>query len=259
MSLSKYEEIAAALKKAEKNYVPMGPVSKNNPEFEIKDAYRIQLLNIEKEIESGRKITGKKIGLTSAAMQNMLEVNQPDFGHLLDSMEVINNIVPEKTVLQPKAEAEIAFFLKKDINGPNVTVEDVIEATDYVCAAIEVVGSRVADWKINIVDTVADNASSGMYVVSDKKVDPKLIDLKKIKMEFYKNGEKINEGLGTDVLGDPANCVVWLANTLCEYGVVLKKGEVVLSGALSAALAADSGDKFKAAFTELGDVIVEFE
>lgn len=258
MNSLKYKEIAAALKEAEKSCVAINPVSKGNPKFEIKDSYSIQLLNIDKEIASGRKITGKKIGLTSAAMQNMLGVNQPDFGHLLDSMKVENNTVLAKTLLQPKAEGEIAFVLKKDIVGPNVTVEDVIEATDYVCAAIEIVDSRVADWKINIIDTVADNASSGMYVVSDKRIDPKTIDLKKVKMEFYKNGEKINEGLGTDVLGDPAYCVAWLANTLCKYGVALKKGEVVLSGALTAALAAEAGDEFTASFTELGDANVKF-
>lgn len=259
MSLTKHENIATSLKEAEVNYVPIGQISKDNTELTIQDSYKIQLINIEKELASGRKITGKKIGLTSAAMQNLLGVNQPDFGHLLDSMEVKNNTVPKRTVLQPRAEGEIAFVLKKDISGPNATVEDVIDATDYVCAAIEIVGSRVADWKINIIDTVADNASSGMYVVSDKKIDPKTIDLKKIKMEFYKNGEKINEGCGTDVLGDPAYCVAWLANQLYEFGVVLKKGEVVLSGALSAMLKAEPGDEFKASFTELGDVTVSFE
>lgn len=252
------KEIANFLKEAEKSCIAIEPISKLSPDLEIKEAYQIQIININKEVSGGKKITGKKIGLTSLAMQNMLGVNQPDFGHLLDNMQIENKAVNRKAMLQPKAEGEIAFVLKDDIQGPNATVEDVINATDYVAAAIEVVDSRVADWKINIIDTVADNASSGMYVVSDKKIDPKKIELKNIKMEFYKNGVRINEGKGSDVLGNPAYCVAWLANTLWEFGVVLKKGEVVLSGALTAALAAEAGDKFKAVFSELGEVEVEF-
>lgn len=258
MNSTKHEEIATTLKKAENSCTPIGPISKENPDFKIKDAYRIQLINIDRETSSGKKITGKKIGLTSFAMQNMLGVNQPDFGHLLDSMEVKDNTIARNTMLQPKVEGEIAFVLKKDVQGPNAAAEDVIEATDYVAAAIEIVDSRVANWKINIIDTVADNASSGMYVISDKKIDPKSIDLKAVAMELFKNGEKINAGVGADVLGDPAYSVAWLANTLWEYGVVLKKGEVVLSGALTAALAAEAGDEFKAVFSELGEVSVKF-
>ncbi len=258
MNKSKYEEIAKKLKEAEKSCISVGPISKDNPWLEIKDAYEIQLVNIEKEVLSGNDITGKKIGLTSLAMQNMLGVNQPDFGHLLNSMEIKNNTVQRNDLLQPKTEGEIAFVLSKDLIGPNVTVEDVLDATEYIAASIEVVDSRVADWKINIIDTIADNASSGMFVISDKKVNPREIDLKKIKMELYKNGKKINEGNGTDVLGDPAYCVAWLANTLWEFGVVLKKGEIVLSGALTAAIDAEAGDEFKAVFTELGDIGVKF-
>ncbi len=259
MSQGKFEELAAALKNSERTCIAIEPISKSNNDLEMADAYKIQLINIDKELSEGRKITGKKIGLTSLAVQNMLGVNQPDFGHLLDSMEVKNNTIKRSTMLQPKVEGEIAFVLKEDIVGPNARVEDVINATDYVSAAIEIVDSRIADWKIGIIDTVADNASSGMYVISDKKIDPREIDLQAIKMDFYKNGELANTGYGSATLGDPAFCVAWLANTLHEYGVVLKKGEVVLSGALSAMLAADRGDEFTAKFSELGDVKVKFE
>ncbi|MGE5677780.1 MAG: 2-keto-4-pentenoate hydratase [Pseudomonadota bacterium] len=255
---SLYEEIAAALKKAEKTRIAASPVSKAYASLEIKDAYRIQLINIDKEIAGGRRITGKKIGLTSLAMQNMLGVNQPDYGHLLDNMEVKNNTIKRNTMLQPKVEGEIAFILKEDVKGPDATAEDVIKATEYVAAAIEIVDSRIADWKINIIDTVADNASSGMYVIADKKVDPKNIDLKALSMQLYKNSERINAGVGADVLGDPAYAVAWLANALWAYGVVLKKGEVVLSGALTAALTAEAGDEFRAVFSELGEVSVKF-
>ena len=258
MDAKKYEEIAASLKQAEKSCIAIDQISKLNPDLQIADAYKIQLINVDKELTSGKKITGKKIGLTSLAVQNMLGVNQPDFGHLLNSMEVQNNTIKRSTMLQPKVEGEIAFVLKEDIVGPNATVEDVINATEYVAAAIEIVDSRIANWKISIIDTVADNASSGMYVISDKKVDPRTIDLKTINMDFYKNKEKMNSGVGSAALGDPAYCVAWLANTLWEYGVVLKKGEVVLSGALSAMLVAESGNEFTAKFSELGDVRVKF-
>lgn len=259
MSSELHLEIASNLKIAEKTCIATGKISEANPQLEIKDAYKIQLINIEKEVQGGNNITGKKIGLTSQAVQNMLGVNQPDFGHLLKSMEVQNGVVNRGSLLQPKVEGEIAFVLKEDISGPNATLEDVLNATDYVSAAIEIVDSRIENWKIGIIDTVSDNASSGMYILGEKKIDPKKVDLKTVEMNLFMNGELINSGKGTAVLGDPVYCVVWLANTLHEYGVTLKKGDVILSGALSAMIVAEAGDEFKASFTELGDVTVKFE
>jgi 2-keto-4-pentenoate hydratase len=256
---TKIKEIAAALNASEKSATAIKAISGDNPDLNISDAYKIQLLNIDKALSEGKRITGKKIGLTSWAMQNLLKVDQPDFGHLLNSMEVRNNTIERKKMVAPKVEAEIVFVLKEDIKGPFATASDVIAATDYVVAALEVVDSRFADWKINIVDTVADNASSGMYVISSKRIDPRKIDLKSVTMDFYKNGTKVNGGKGEDVLGDPAFAVAWLANTLSEFNVVLKKGEVVLSGALSAALPAEAGDTFKATFSSLGDIEVSFK
>lgn len=255
---NKINELAAVLKQAEKSCKATKQISVSNPNLDIKDAYQIQLINIKKELSEGKRITGKKIGLTSYAMQKLIKVEQPDFGHLLSSMEVKNNTIKRSSMVAPKVEAEIAFVLKKDIEGPYASPQDVLDATDYVVASLEIVDSRLTDWKINIIDTVADNASSGLYVLSSFKVDPKKVDLKNISMEFFKNGVKVNGGKGSDVLGDPAYSVAWLANALSEYDVVLKKGEVVLSGALSAALPAEAGDKFSAIFTELGEVNVEF-
>lgn len=259
MEITIHEKLADALKNAEKSCVAIDQVSKDNVDLTVDDAYKIQLINIEKELADGKKITGKKIGLTSLAVQNMLGVSTPDFGHLLDSMEVKNNTIQINTMLQPKVEGEIAFVLKDDVKGPNATAEDVLNATEYVAAAIEIVDSRVKDWKIKLVDTVADNASSGMYIISDKKVDPKTIDLKSLNMDLYEGDEKINSGLGSAVLGDPAFSVAWLANALSKYGVVLKKGEVVLSGALSGMLTAEKGSEYTAMFSELGSVSVKFE
>jgi 2-keto-4-pentenoate hydratase len=250
--------IASELMEAERSCEAIQAVSKRYPELSLQDAYQIQKINIDKKLAEGQMVTGKKIGLTSLVMQQMLGVNRPDFGYLLDGMEVTEGRTDRKTMLQPKAEGEIAFILKEDLVGPGITPEAVIAATDYVVAAIEIVDSRIENWKINIVDTVSDNASSGRYVLSDHKVKPTDVDLLEVKMELWKNGVKVNEGKGSDALGDPAYTVAWLANTLGEFGVPLKKGEVVFSGALSAATAAESGDVFTARFDTLGDIQLEF-
>ena len=228
-----------------------------DPTLTVDVAYAIQLERVKKAVANGDRITGKKIGLTSIAMQNLLGVDQPDYGHLHESMEVADGTtVSLSQLFQPKVEGEIAFILKEDLVGPGVTAEDVLKATDYVVAAIEIVDSRIKDWKIKLADTVADNASCGLYVLGEQKV--KNADLKGVQMQLLKNGEVINEGVGTDVLGDPAICVAWLANKLSQYGVTLKAGEVILSGALSAAVTVEPGDKFKAKFTDLGEVAINF-
>lgn len=252
------QELAQALKQAELTGQAIDPISLALPELDLTDAYRIQLLNVEQERIQGRVITGKKIGLTSLPVQQMLGVDQSDFGHLLDHMAIQGGTLLRSSLLQPKVEAEIAFVLKADIQGPAATVEDVLMATDYVTAALEIVDSRIRDWRIGIVDTIADNASSGRYILGTEKVDPKSVDLKQIRMDFFKNGCLMNSGMGSATLGDPLISVAWLANTLHAQGVVLKKGEVILSGALSAMLAAEAGDDFTARFSDLGEVSVRF-
>jgi 2-keto-4-pentenoate hydratase len=235
------------------------PLSEQDPAMTIDDAYAIQTHRIEVATSKGDIITGKKIGLTSFAMQNLLGVDQPDYGYLLQSMVVPNNgEISLSTLFQPKVEGEIAFFLKKDLVGPNVTAEDVLDATDYVVPALEIVDSRIKDWKIKLVDTVADNASCGLYVLGTNKVNISDVELPSVHMQLLKNNEVINEGKGTDVLGNPAICVAWLANKLHDYNVALKAGEVILSGALTAAVVAEPGDQFTASFTTLGEAKVQF-
>jgi 2-keto-4-pentenoate hydratase len=235
------------------------PFSALEPELTLDEAYDIQIRQIEKALEKGEKITGKKIGLTSSAMQKLLGVDQPDYGHLLQSMEVPAGAdISLRRLFQPKVEGEIAFVLKHDLSGPNVTAEDVLEAADYIVPALEIVDSRIKDWKIKLVDTVADNASCGLYVLGDNKVSLDDIDLKSVQMKLLKNGSVVNEGSGKDVLGDPALCAAWLANKLSEYNVSLKAGEVILSGALSAAVEIKPGDNFTASFTDLGEVSAGF-
>jgi 2-keto-4-pentenoate hydratase len=252
-------DLAESLYEATITRVPVAPVVETASELTVADAYKIQEIQVDKLLEEGQKLLGWKIGLTSKAMQEVLGVDQPDFGHLTDGMLVKDFVVPRDRLIQPKAEAEIAFVLKEDLQGPGITSDQVLAATDYVVAAIEVVDSRIENWRIGLVDTVADNASSGMYQLGRVKKQPDEVDLKRIHVMMHKNGEKINEGFGSAALGDPAYCVAWLANKLAAFGVTLKAGEVILSGALSAAIPAEQGDRFTATFTELGAVNVRFE
>lgn len=253
------KQYAAQLEGAEFSGNGVLPITSDNAGLTIEEAYQIQLENIKRKIERGKKIVGKKIGLTSLAMQRLLGVDEPDYGHLLDSMVVENGgkISIEK-VLQPKVEAEIAFVLKKELKGPNVTALDVIQATDYVVPALEIVDSRIKDWKIKLPDTIADNASSGFYVLGGKPARLSDINLELIGMVLMKNGEVANTGVGAAALGNPINCVAWLANRLADFDISLKKGEVILSGALSAAVEANAGDSFTARFAHIGQVSVHF-
>ncbi|MFV0452511.1 MAG: 2-keto-4-pentenoate hydratase, partial [Propioniciclava sp.] len=180
--------LAASLREAERTGVPRGPLSSDHPDLSIPDAYRIQRVTIDQKVSDGEQITGKKIGLTSQAMQDLLGVGQPDYGHLLTSMEVEGNRTDVASLVQPRVEAEIAFVLARDLPMSGVTSAQVIDATGHVVAALEIVDSRVADWKITIVDTVADNASSGRYVLGDRRVDPRSIELPAVAMRFTRNG-----------------------------------------------------------------------
>lgn len=256
---NKHEKIAVQLLEAERNQVGMKPLTTIDSEISVEEAYHIQLKNIEAKTEQGHKIVGKKIGLTSKAMQNLLGVNEPDYGHLLSNMVVENGgNVPKKGILQPKVEGEIAFILKEDLKGPNVTAMDVIQATDYVLPAIEVVDSRITDWKIQLADTIADNASSAFYVLGGKPIKIEDVNLELIGMVLSKNGEIVNTGVGAAALGNPIQCVAWLANRVADFDISLRAGEVILSGALSAAVDAQEGDSFVARFAHLGEVSVRF-
>jgi len=258
-SNAKIEEHATHLNNAWETGEGVQPITALDPELSIDEAYHIQLHTIEENVKQGQTITGKKIGLTSKAMQEMLGVDEPDYGHLLDQMEVENGgTISFKDVLQPKVEGELAFILKEDLIGPNVTTWDVLQATDAVVPALEIVDSRIKDWKITLEDTVADNASSGLYVLGGRPKKLADIDIKQIGMTLHKNNELQNTGVGAAALGDPAKCVAWLANKLAAYDISLKAGEVILSGALSAAVEAEPGDEFYAKFAEFGEVRIAF-
>ena len=258
MDAAKISSFADQLFDAERNRKAIPPLTEQDPKITLDDAYYIQLENIERVIAMGHVISGKKIGLTSPGIQKQMGVNEPDYGHLFAAMECPDGIIKTDELLQPKIEAEIAFVLKADLAGGKVTREDVIANTAYVVAAFEIVDSRVADWKIKLPDTVADNASSGRYVLGSKPFTPEQLDLSKVAMKLYRNGELVGEGTGAAVQGDPCVAVAWLANRLWDYGVTLKMGELILSGAFSAAPPAAKGDKFTAEFSSFGEVEAEF-
>ena len=235
------------------------PLSNRHPDITIEQAYAIQQRMLARRLAAGERVVGKKIGVTSAAVMNMLGVFQPDFGWLTDGM-VFNEgqAVAASTLIQPKAEGEIAFVLKKTLRGPGVTAADVLAATEGVMACFEIVDSRIRDWKIKITDTVADNASCGVFVLGDRLVDPRDVDLVTVGMVLEKNGDIVATGAGAAALGHPANAVAWLANTLGAHGIALEAGEVVLSGSLGIMVPVQAGDNLRVTIGGIGGCSVRF-
>ena len=258
MNKAEIQALANELFNAERTRKAIPPLTER-ADVTIDDAYAIQLENIRRVAEMGHVVSGKKIGLTSPGIQQQLGVNEPDYGHLFEAMNCADGRVKTDELLQPKIEAELAFVLKADLSGGQVTAAEVRAATDYVQAAFEIVDSRVANWRIKLQDTVADNASSGRYVLGNKKLPVDAVDLPAVRMELYKNRVLEASGNGSAVLGDPCAAVAWLANRLWSYGVTLKKGEVILSGAFSAAPPAVKGDVFEAEFSSFGSIKAVFE
>ncbi|MEO8296449.1 MAG: 2-oxopent-4-enoate hydratase [Burkholderiales bacterium] len=237
----------------------VAPLTSRHADITIDDAYRIQQRMLARRLEAGARVVGKKIGVTSAAVMNALGVFQPDFGYMLDGMIVAQGeSVAMSTLIQPKAEGEIAFILKRDLMGPGLSNADVLAATECVMPCFEIVDSRIRDWKIKIQDTVADNASCGVFVLGDNAVDPRRVDLSTCGMVLEKNGEVIATGAGAAALGSPVNAVAWLANTLGRLGIPLKAGEVILSGSLAAMFPVKAGDNFHVTIGGLGGCSVRF-
>lgn len=247
-------DYADRLFNAERNRKAVPPLTEEERSITVDEAYHIQLENIKRAQALGYPVSGKKIGLTSPGIQKQMGVNEPDYGHLFAAMECKDGKINTGELLQPKIEGEIAFILKADLAGGKVSRDDVLANTDYVAAAFEIVDSRIEGWKIKLPDTIADNASSGRYVLGTKKLKLSEVDLSAVTMKFFKNGDLAGEGTGAAVLGDPCLAVAWLANRLMSYGVTLKAGEVILSGAFSAAPPAAKGDVFYAEFSSFGRI-----
>jgi len=235
---------------------PIDPLTPRYPDLTIEMAYKIQMQNVNRRVEGGERIIGKKIGLTSSAMQEMFGVYEPDYGHIFHTMLLAKNELLSTEVLQPKAEGEIAFVMREDIQGPGVTPLDVIRATDYIVPAIEIIDSRVKDWKIKIQDTIADNASSAYIAIGTKALPLKEVDMFSTGMVFCKNGEVVSTGAAAAVMGSPVNSVAWLANRLAEFGIGIRRGEIILSGSLVSAVSLDRGDVVEAVFDRLGSVFL---
>ena len=260
MNQEQIQQCGDELYNALTNRTTLRPFTERFPDISINDAYHISLRMVERRVEAGEKIIGKKIGVTSKAVQNMLNVHQPDFGYLTDNM-VFNQgeeMPISEQLIQPRAEGEIAFILKKDLIGPGVTNADVLAATECVMPCFEIVDSRIEDWNIKIQDTVADNASCGLFVLGDNAVSPSQVDLATCGMVVEKNGSIISTGAGAAALGSPVNCVTWLANTLGQFGIPLKAGEVILSGSLVPLEPVQAGDFMTVSIGGIGSASVRF-
>lgn len=239
----------------------LAPLTQRHPAIDIEDAYRISLRFLSRREAAGEQLIGKKIGVTSKAVQDMLNVHQPDFGFLTDRMRVVDGgdvSLSEHRLIQPRAEGEIAFILGEDLNGPGVTASDVLAATTSVACCFEIVDSRIDDWRINIQDTVADNASCGVFALSDTAVDPREIDLAACELQMFLNGKPAGRGLGSAVQGHPCEAVAWLANTLGRLGIPFRKGEVILSGALAPLVPVGVGDGIHMTISGLGSASLQF-
>jgi 2-keto-4-pentenoate hydratase len=257
-------EAAHALVTAERDRVPVPPLRETYPDLDVVDAYEIQLLNIRQRVAAGAAVRGHKVGLSSKAMQEMMGVDEPDYGHLLSDMELPEmghsaaRPVSAGRYCYPRVEVEVGFVLGETLPGEGCTEDDVIAATEAVAPAIELIDSRIADWDIRIGDTIADNASSAGYVLGPDRVKPTDIDLLTIDARLLRNGEQVAEGRSDAVLGNPVTAVAWLARKVASFGVTLEAGHVILPGSVHRAVDVAPGDHFEAVFDGLGTVRLSF-
>lgn len=254
------EHISQQLLEAERSCQPIDAISEKFTDLSYADAYAIQLRTIDTKVKAGAVVVGKKIGLTSKAMQEQFNIKEPDYGLIVDN-RVFREGQPilRESLIMPRIEAEIAFLLKDELKGPGVTVANVLNATEGVMPAFEVIDSRFRDWKITVKDSIADNASSAAIILGGKLTQILDVDLRWIGMVLEKNGEVIVTGAGAAVLGNPAESVAWLANKLSEYDITLRRGEFIMAGSLVRAVDIESGSFFRATFDRLGSVSALFE
>lgn len=254
-----YKQLADQLWEAEKGRTQIKPLTDLYPEITVGDAYRVQLANADRRLREGEKLIGMKIGLTSQGMQKMLNVDVPDYGHLFDRMLLTEGQPCHVSqLIQPKVEGELSFCLNKTLKGPGITVADVYEAVRYVVPSLEIVDSRIQDWKVKLQDTVADNGSSARLMVGSRMTPIEQVDMRLTGMTLEKNGELVNSGTTAEVWGNPAAAVACLANMLSEFGIELKAGSIVMAGALTAAVPVTAGDVVTASFQGMGSVTVKF-
>ena len=260
LSEKQINDLVNQLHQAWENASQIPPITDSVPKITVEEAYQIQLKLMGKRITEGEAVVGKKIGITAKVVMKMLGVDQPDFGHLMSGMEFQESqSLPFNKFCQPKGEGEIAFLLKKDLTGPGITRDQIIEATECVMPAFEIVDSRIQDWNIKIQDTIADNASAGAFVIGSSRTSLKGLDLATCGMVLKKNGEIIGTGNGAATLDHPLNAVGWLANTLGSLGMSLKAGEIILSGSLSVMFPIQSGDSLEMEIEGVGKTMCHFD
>ncbi|MFF8594477.1 2-keto-4-pentenoate hydratase [Streptomyces sp. NPDC015220] len=252
------QQAARILRSAEHSVTPVAPLTETFPGIDTEDAYGIQLVNIRRRLDAGARVRGHKVGLSSPVMQQMMGVDEPDYGHLLDDMELsADRPVPVARYCFPRIEVEVGFVLGADLPGEDCTTADVLAATERVVPALELIDSRIGDWRISIADTIADNASSAGFAIGEGR-DPRALDLKAIEARLTRGGEVLAEGRSDAVLGDPARSVAWLARTVARFGVSLRRGHLVLPGSCTRAVDVTAGAAFTADFTGLGPVSLSF-
>lgn len=246
-------EAATALLGAYRTGTPIPPLSEAHPKATTADAYRIQQEQVRAWTEAGDLVRGHKIGLVSAAIRHQMGVHEPDYGHLTAGMfHPAHQPIPARAFIQPRIEPEIAFVLRSALQGPGLTVADALRAVEFVLPALEIVDSRIQDWRITIVDTTADNASSGAVILGDTPAHPADLDLRLAGCTLTRNGTLAETGTGGAVLGTPLNSLIWLANTLGSWGLALEPGHVVLSGAITRAIPIAPGDTVTTEIAGLG-------
>ncbi len=255
------ELVAQALRSAELSQTAIVPIRPQlgGESADVDIAYAVQELNTQRALNEGRRLVGRKIGLTSIAVQKQLGVDSPDFGMLFADMAYGDGeAIPAGLLIQPKVEAEIAFVIKADLTKEKHTYADIISATDYALPAIEIVDSRIENWKISLIDTVADNASSAAFVLGSRPVKLENLDLVNCKMSMIRGDEVVSQGVGKACLANPMNAAVWLADEMVRRGRPLLAGDIILTGALGPMVVANPGDEFKVEIEGFGSVTAAF-
>ena len=255
------ESVALALREAELSQTAIAPIRPQlgGESADVDIAYAAQEINTQRALSEGRRLVGRKIGLTSKVVQAQLGVDQPDFGMLFADMSYGDGeAIPAGLLIQPKVEAEIALVINKDLTKQNHTYTDIISSTEYALPAIEVVDSRIENWKISLIDTVADNASSAAFVLGSKPVKLENLDLVNCKMIMTRGDEVVSQGVGKACLANPLNAAVWLADEMVRRGRPLLAGDIVLTGALGPMVVAHPGDEFKVEIEGFGSVVAAF-
>jgi 2-oxopent-4-enoate hydratase len=251
------ENLAGELRQAEIDRRPLEPLKRRFPELSVADAYRIQLLNIQRRVAAGARIVGHKIGLTAKAMQVKFNVDTPDYGHLLDDMQLVAGAPLEMSeLIDPQIEVEPAFVLARELAGPGVTRRDVMQAIEYTCVCFEVIDSRIEDWRIQLEDTVADNGSSSRLLLGSELHDPASLALDNLETELEIDGKVVEAGNTSAILGHPADGVVWLANAVASFGVAFEAGHIILPGTSTRSYRLNGCKEARGRIAGLGEVVL---